>query len=195
MTHPVSGVEELGGAEFLITTDDLSTMARAGVFERVEGGRVELVEGRLVHMAPEHVPHIRVIARLTRLFNLACTPVDPALLIAPGGTLRLAETTAVEPDLVVATDFGRDGFFHPTDIRLLFECAATTLSRDLGLKQRLYAEAGIPEYWVADVQRRRLHVFRRPVRAVYESCDVLEAHASVSPLFALNLRLALKEFL
>ena len=38
---------------------------------------------------------------------------------------------------------------------------------DLGPKARIYATAGIPEYWVLDVQRRELVVQREPAGSRY----------------------------
>ena len=49
---------------------------------------------------------------------------------------------------------------YPEDIYWLVEIADTTLTYDLGTKRKLYAQAGIQEYWVIDVTVRQLTVFR-----------------------------------
>ncbi|ESA33496.1 hypothetical protein N836_01630 [Leptolyngbya sp. Heron Island J] len=49
---------------------------------------------------------------------------------------------------------------YPEDIYWLVEVADTTLSYDLDTKRKLYASAGIQEYWVIDVTKRQLTVFR-----------------------------------
>ena len=49
---------------------------------------------------------------------------------------------------------------YPEDIHWLVEVADTTLTYDLGAKRKLYAKAGIQEYWVIDVTKRQLTVFR-----------------------------------
>ncbi|HEY0791506.1 MAG TPA: Uma2 family endonuclease [Chthoniobacterales bacterium] len=51
------------------------------------------------------------------------------------------------------------------------EIADSTLRRDLGFKASLYERAGIPEYWVVDVQHACLHVFALTGRA-YETTAV-----------------------
>src|SRR5262249_3912571 len=50
----------------------------------------------------------------------------------------------------------------PPDILLIIEVADTTLDDDRGIKGPLYAENGIAEYWIANIQDRCLEVHRRP---------------------------------
>lgn len=68
----------------------------------------------------------------------------------------------------------------------------TTLAHDLGPKAWLYARAGVPEYWVIDVNGRRLHVHREPGSAGYTSTRVVEADGEVSPLARPDAELELK---
>lgn len=49
---------------------------------------------------------------------------------------------------------------YPEDIYWLVEVADTTLPYDLGIKRKLYAKAEIQEYWVIDIVKRQLTVFR-----------------------------------
>ncbi len=51
---------------------------------------------------------------------------------------------------------------QPGDIRLLVEISDTSLKYDLSVKAALYARAGIFEYWVVDVNGRRLIAHRDP---------------------------------
>lgn len=68
-----------------------------------------------------------------------------------------------EPGLVIATfreDFYTDT--HPTakDIHLVIEVSNTTLSFDREVKYALYAEAGIPEYWIINTEEEQIEIFR-----------------------------------
>ena len=63
-----------------------------------------------------------------------------------------------------------------------------TLDHDLTTKAELYATAGVPEYWVLDVNARELHVFRDPQplpatlgATVYQTHTTHPATDSVSP--------------
>ena len=47
---------------------------------------------------------------------------------------------------------------------LLIEVADTSLRYDRTVKLRLYAEAGIPEYWVVDCDAESVEIHRAPGR-------------------------------
>lgn len=44
----------------------------------------------------------------------------------------------------------------------MVEVARISRALDLGRKMRLYARAGVPEYWVVDLVRRGIHAHRSP---------------------------------
>ena len=70
----------------------------------------------------------------------------------------------------------------PGDILLLIEVADTTLPLDLGEKATLYAEAGIPEYWVVDIEGRRLLAHRQPAGGGYSDVRSFAGDDGVAPL-------------
>jgi Uma2 family endonuclease len=45
--------------------------------------------------------------------------------------------------------------------------ADSSLRYDREVKPKLYAAAGIPEYWIVDLQHRRVEVYRAPLDGVY----------------------------
>jgi Uma2 family endonuclease len=190
---PDEGFAEQGLSDFLLTVDDLETMVRAGVFARDGDKRVELVEGKLVRMSPESLPHARYSARLSLALNEALKrlALDQRFEVLNGATVRISETSAFEPDgAVIARD--ADGFFARADqVVLIIETSVSSLRRDLGAKSRAYAAAGIPEYWVIDVKNAKLHVFRTPVDGAWTQTQTLGAADLVSPLFAPSADIAL----
>jgi Uma2 family endonuclease len=64
------------------------------------------------------------------------------------------------------------------------EVADTTLAFDLSTKARLYARAGIIEYWVLDIAGRRMVVHRDPKNWRYLSVAAYSETESLSPLGA-----------
>ena len=56
----------------------------------------------------------------------------------------------------------------------LVEYANTSLSKDLDEKKRLYAEAGIPEYWVVNLRDMTVLVFRDPGAGTYQTEQTLD---------------------
>jgi Uma2 family endonuclease len=62
------------------------------------------------------------------------------------------------------------------------EVSDTTLRTDLLVKARLYARAGIPEYWTLDLNGRCLYVHRAPSEGEYQVVEVVNEQTSVSPV-------------
>ena len=61
-----------------------------------------------------------------------------------------------------------------TDVLLAVEVCGTGEERDYGVKHRLYARAGIPEYWILDINRWVLMAYRRPNVATGEWAESVE---------------------
>ena len=91
-----------------------------------------------------------------------------------------------EPDATVLTRDFRTFAANPqpADLQLVVEVSDSTLTIDLTAKARLYARAGIVEYWVIDIRGRRLIVHRGPREGVYSSVMVYGEFETVSPLGA-----------
>ena len=73
---------------------------------------------------------------------------------------------AERPDLAVLDKRTPRGA-HPRAALLIIEVANSSLRYDRRVKAPLYAEAGVPEYWVIDVQKRAVDVFSEPKRGAY----------------------------
>jgi Uma2 family endonuclease len=190
---PDEGFAEQGLSDFLLTVDDLEAMMQAGVFDREDAKRVELVEGRLVTMPSESMLHARAAGRLSAALTdaLRRLSLDQRFEVLNGGTVRISEISAFDPDgAVISRD--AEGFFMRSDqVFLIIESSLSTLKRDLGAKSRAYATAAIAEYWVIDVKNSRLHVFRTPVDGVWTQIHTLGPADLVSPLFAPGADIAL----
>ena len=66
----------------------------------------------------------------------------------------------------------------------MVEIADSTVTFDLTVKSRLYARAGIVEYWVVIVPRKQLIVHREPKAGTYIDVVTYEASATVASLAA-----------
>ena len=161
------------------TRDGYYRMAEAGVFE--PDARVELLDGEIVETSPIGPRHSWVVAELHSFFakqfgdRVFCFSQSP---------LAIDETTEPQPDvMLIKPRAGLSPEEHPTpaDVLLLIEVADTSLELDRGEKLRLYAEAGIREYWIIDLNRRVLIVHRQPKDAEYASVQQYDGDARVSP--------------
>jgi len=50
---------------------------------------------------------------------------------------------------------------------LIIEVAASSLAKDRGVKSPLYAESGVPEYWIVNISERSIEVHTQPDAGVY----------------------------
>src|SRR5262249_41008702 len=120
-------------------------MIRAGIL--TEDDPVELLGGWLVTKMPKNPAH----RTSTRLVRRALERVTPAGWYVDAQEPITLETSEPEPDGVVVRGETRqylDRHPGPRDVALVVEIADASLDRDRGLKKRLYAEAGIPAYWI-----------------------------------------------
>ena len=89
-----------------------------------------------------------------------------------------------QPDIAVIQRLGQDYREHhpyPENIFWLIEYSDYTLSKDLGIKNKIYAEAGISEYWVVNLPTMELILFREPTNEGYQSRETL-TQGNINPL-------------
>lgn len=147
-------------------------------------GRFEILDGEVVKKMGQNPPHYFAITRFAQWANSAFG--DERVRVQ--GPIALKQPDSVysepEPDLAVTREpTTAYALCHPgpADVSLVVEVSDTTLRTDLLVKARLYARAGIPEYWALDLTGRCLHVHRDPAEGEYRSIQVVGEHASVSP--------------
>ncbi len=67
------------------------------------------------------------------------------------------------------------------DVLMLIEVADSSLAYDRSTKRRLYAEAGIPEYWVVDCAAETVEVCRTPGPEGYRDVTRVAGTATLTP--------------
>ena len=119
--------------------------------------RLELLQGALVAMSPQHAPHAATISRLTKLLVRRLGERYELRFQLP---LAIADDSEPEPDvaIVAAGDYHRA---HPTTALLVIEVADSSIARDRR-KAALYAAAGIPECWIVDLTACAVEIYSAP---------------------------------
>ncbi len=179
------------------TREEYRRLAAAGILHEDE--RVELIEGEIVQMTPIGPEHVAATHSLydylRRIFGKGYTVRMQAPL-----TLGASEP---QPDLAVVAGDPRDyAHAHPTHALLIIEVAQSSLPYDREVKSSLYARAGIPDYWVLDLDHRRLEVYRDPMESpdapfgyAYRTRLVLGERESIAPLARPERRLRVQRLL
>ena len=97
--------------------------------------------------------------------------------------LALADDTEPEPDLTVlrrrAVPY-KEREAGAEDALLVIEVAETSLAYDRSTKLRLYAEAGIPEYWVVDCAAETVEMHRGPGPDGYRDVRLVAGAATLT---------------
>jgi Uma2 family endonuclease len=137
-------------------------LVELGVFDEDE--HLELLYGTVVQMTPQKPPHAWVLSWLPE--QLIATLRGRAL-VRVQLPLALTEDSEPEPDVAVVQS-GDYRTAHPTRALLIVEVAETSVRKDVGIKARLYAEAGVPEYWVVNLAANVVLVHRRTNGKTYE---------------------------
>jgi Uma2 family endonuclease len=161
--------------EDLLSTERLRPLRRVE-YERLgqegffdDDDRVELLEGVIVQMSPRGTRHDAAIERLVRLFVLALA--DRAV-VRPQLAYAASDISEPEPDLAIVPAGDHDRA-HPAEAFLLIEVADSSLSKDRRIKSRIYAAAGVPEYWVVDVADGTIEVRTKPGGDAYGEVRVV----------------------
>jgi Uma2 family endonuclease len=131
--------------------------------------KTELLRGVIVEKMSKSPLHQHVIRFL---FQLAQAAVDENHLVEKGNPLTLADSEP-EPDISIlqgrAADFENA---HPTTALLVIEVAISSVDLDRE-KATIYAEADIPEYWLAIPEPGILEIYTAPKDGIYTKRQVL----------------------
>jgi Uma2 family endonuclease len=144
------------------TLDDVLRMQEVGILD--ESARVELIDGALVEMAAEGELHSRVKMQIARRFILSA---GDAVQVMVESTLRLSPTNAPDPDLYLYDASLPLGAVDGVNVGLVIEVAQSTLRSDRAFKAELYAQHGVRDYWVVDVNTDTIIVHRDPADGAY----------------------------
>lgn len=162
------------------TVQDYRRMSELGILDPNE--RTELIAGQIVLMTAKGTPHVVALQLLAD--NLRAS-LSNAALVRTQDPIQLDNFSEPEPDLAIVSGTILDYVDHhprPEDIHLVLEVADSTLKQDCEVKEKLYAQAGIPDYWVIDLKNRQVHIFRIPTPTGYSSHLILKESQAASPL-------------
>ena len=150
-----------------------------------EDDAIELLDGCLVVAEPQPTPHATAIDLTGEALRRAFGPGWRVRIQLP---LGLGAGSEPEPDVAVVRGDARDFLAdHPVTAALVVEVADASLRLDRGIKARIYARAGITDYWIVNLVDRVLEIYRDPVSAGrrgsrYRDLSVLAADERIVPL-------------
>ena len=145
---------------------------------------IELLAGQLVVREPQYTPHATAVRLADEALRRA---FGSGWDVRAGLPVALDDESEPEPDVCVVRGGPRDYLdSHPTRPVLIVEVSMSSLAIDRRIKRRLYARAGIEDYWIVNLVDRCVEVHRRPVAEVgswgYADVTVHRTGDSITPL-------------
>ncbi len=171
---------EVERARRLFTRAEYHCMGDAGILKPTE--RVELIRGEIIEMSPIGPRHVAFVNNLTQLL---VKRLAGRAIVSVQNPVALDDDTEPQPDLAILRRRRpvpyKESEPVAEDVLLLIEIGDTPLAYDRDIKLRLYAETGIPEYWVVDASAEVVEVHRGPAPGGYGETRRLTGGATVSP--------------
>ena len=178
------------------TRAEYDRLVRHGVLG--EDDPVQLIHGEIVEMAPQGAAHATAVGLVADILQSA---FRIGYHVRVGLPLALSDDSEPEPDVAVVLGGRRDyADHHPAGAVLVVEVSGTTGEFDRSRKASMYAEAGVPEYWVLDIQGRFVDVYRDPAAgheggAGYTSHHRVAEDGVVTPMTLASARTLVRDLL
>ncbi|PSB36451.1 hypothetical protein C7B67_29940 [filamentous cyanobacterium Phorm 6] len=135
-------------------------LAEMGFFESDD--RFELIRGEIIKMAAKGTFHS---VCNSRLFGKLYSLLEDRAIVRGQEPIILSDDSEPEPDVAIARNRSDDYVSsHPlaADILLVIEVSDSTLKYDRKIKLSLYAESGIPDYWIFNLVDIQLEMHSEP---------------------------------
>jgi Uma2 family endonuclease len=178
-----------------ITVAEYDRMIESDVFADRHDQKLELINGRIIEMTPRGPLHESAVDWLNewsvRNVNLR------KVRVRVHNTVGIPELDSVPlPDIVwVRRKSYRTQRPMIDDVLLIIEVSHSTLLYDRGEKLELNAQAGVREYWIANIQDLVVEVYRNPSGQSYRHCEHFSVGQTVSPLYQPTLKLCVRELM
>jgi len=134
--------------------------------------RIELLEGLIVSMAPQQPAHAATVWRVN---NRLAALIGERAMVRSQLPLLAGSLSVPEPDIAVVP-YRSDEWAnsHPDHCLLAVEVSDSSLAQDRLTKSRIYAAAGVEDYWIVNLQDRRVEWFSAPDTEprVYLQCGI-----------------------
>jgi Uma2 family endonuclease len=160
------------------TVADYHKLAETGLLSEK---RVELIAGEIIDMSPIGKLHAAAVNKLTQLLHQL---IGEAGIVSVQNPITIHDFSEPEPDLAILKpndSFYADQLPSASDVLLVVEVADTTLAKDRQVKIPLYSEAGIPEYWIINLNEAVLERYTEArngeyaLRRLYRKGDTLSS--------------------
>jgi Uma2 family endonuclease len=175
-------------AKRLLTVSEYHKMAEAGIL--TEDDRVELINGEIITMSPINSLHAGHVKRINALLSRLLINED--VVVSIQDPITIDAYSEPEPDVALLRyreDFYTDSHPVPKDVYLIIEVASSSVAYDREVKLKMYAKAGIPEYWIVNLEEGQIEVYQQPVGNEYAEEKAFQSHDELAlAIFSLKIK-------
>lgn len=160
-----------------------------------EDDRVELIRGEILDMTPIGARHL---ACVTRLNHILVEQARGRYFVSVQNPVGAVDDSEPQPDFSLLRRLPEpeaDGPPSREDTLVVIEVSDTTLTYDRTVKLPLYAETGIPEAWIVDLQNKKIEVYTEPSPEGYRVMRVFAAGEEARSATVEGLSVAVEEVL
>jgi Uma2 family endonuclease len=173
--------------------EEVYKMMEIGVLPEESGW--ELIDGEIIHKMTIGSKHAAVERKLGKYLE---RNYGDRLIISGQNPIQIDENNEPEPDIALLVP--RDDFYaesHPTadDILLIIGVSDSTPEYDRDIKKVIYAEAGIAEFWLVNLQENTVETFWNPTNGNYYQMQIFQQDETIQSRNIDNLLLPVSEIL
>jgi len=182
-----------GVAKYLFNVTEYHRLGDAGILS--EDDRVELINGEIIEMSPIGSLHASCVKRMARLLY---RKLGETVLVGTQDPVELDDGLEPQPDLSILKphedEYAR-AHPRPPDVLLIIEVADSSIEYDRSIKLPLYANAGIPETWIVNLNDETIEQFSAPRNGEYVDRRVAHRGDMLSSSSVPTLTLSVDEIL
>ncbi len=173
--------------------EDFRKMTEAGILPEESGW--EIIDGYLIDKMSIGSKHASIVRRLSKLLEKKFGDV---VQVSGQNPVHIDDYNEPEPDIALlkpSKDFYAEKHPTPPDVLLLIEVSSSTIEYDREIKKRLYAKAGIVEFWLVNLPDNTVEFYSQPKKGNYRLARILESGEILMSTSIENLTLAIDEIL
>lgn len=173
--------------------EDFRKMTEVGILPEESGW--EVIDGYLIDkmsIGSNHAGTVKVLSEMLR------DSTRNEAIVSVQDPIHIDDYNEPEPDIALLkrrSDFYRKSHPTPQDVLLLVEVSDSTIEYDRAIKKTLYAEAGILEYWLVNLQNNTVEVYSQPKNGNFRLARILEPGETIEAAAIENLTLKVDEIL
>ncbi len=134
-------------------------------------GRTELIDGAILPVSPQYLPHGHAKMQLIFALHDAVRRSGRDLAVLSEVSIDMRPRSMPMPDVILSR-VGRGSGPVPVDaVALIAEVSSSTQDVDAGPKALLYAEQGVPEYWLVDIVAAKVARMWKPEAGGFRERD------------------------